>query len=200
MPEKDQEIKEIFREHQGLLRLSKAQKLGIPKHKIYKMRDSGVLIRENRGYYRLSNVKLDWNPDLFILQERIPKGILSLISALNIHRLTLQIPDRIYLTLLRGAKKPRIEFPPVDFVWQAEPAYSSGIIQKEVDGIDILVYDREKTIADCFKFRKKIGFYIAVEALKEYMKQPGVNLQKLQEYAQTNRVKKLITPYIEALI
>jgi predicted transcriptional regulator of viral defense system len=200
MAEKDSEIVRIFREHQGILRMSQALELGIPRHKLYQLRDAGMLVQEHRGFYRLEDMDLDWNQDYLFIQQRIPKGILSLTSALHVHQLTTQIPDHICLTLPRGTKKPAITYPLIEFVWQSEPAYSSGIEEKAADHFMIRVYNREKTITDCFKFRNKVGLNVAIEALKDYLNQPGVNLRSIQKYAEINRVKRIITPYIEALV
>jgi predicted transcriptional regulator of viral defense system len=131
---------------------------------------------------------------------RIPKAVICLISALYFYGLTTQIPHKVYIALPQAAEKPRLDFPPLDIVWLSGKSYNAGIIEQQVDSVPIKIYSREKTIADCFKFRTKIGIDVALEALKDYIKTPGREIDELLSYARIDRVEKLISRYLEALL
>ena len=192
--------KKIFAENKGILRASTAIELGVPKHVLYEMVETGELIREAPGIYRLNETRMPGNPGLVNLSLRVPWAVFCLISALYFHELTTQIPHSVYFALPRDVKKPKIHHPPIRVFHFSEKAYQAGIVEHELDGVKVRIYDREKTIADCFKFREKIGMDVALEALKDYLRQPRVNAPLLMKYARINRVEKIMRPYLEALL
>lgn len=191
--------KKVFTDHNGILRASAAIDLGVPKHVLYAMVKTGELVREAQGIYRLSESEPLGNPDLVNISLRVPKAVFCLISALYFHELTTQIPHEVYFALPRDVKTPKISYPPFRVFHFSEESYQAGIVEHELDGVKVSIYDREKTVADCFKFREKIGMDIALEALRDYLKQPRSNISALLEYAKINRVEKVIRPYMEAL-
>jgi len=161
---------------------------------------SGELVREAQGIYRLSESQPLGNPDLVQISLRVPRAVICLISALYFHELTTQIPHQVYFALPRDVKTPKIEYPPISVFHFSQEPYQAGIVEHEVDGVKVKIYDCEKTIADCFKFREKIGMDVTLEALKDYIKQPKMNVSLLLKYARVNRVEKIMRPYIEAMI
>ena len=191
---------EIFTAHKGILKTSQALALGIAPRTLYAMRDVGLIRQISRGVYQLAYQEPPGNPDLVSVALRIPKAVICLISALHFYGLTTQIPHKVYIALPQSAEKPRLEFPPLDIVWLSEKSYRAGITEQQVDDIPIKIYSREKTIADCFKFRNKIGIDIALEALRDYLKLPDRQLDQLLVYARIDRVESLISRYLEALI
>lgn len=194
------EARQIFREHKGLLRTAQAIDLGIPSATLYAMRDAGVIVQESRGLYRLDGVELTTHPDLVQVCQRVPKAVVCLISALDFHDLTTQIPHRIAIALPRGARKPKLDYPRVQVVHMAEPAYEAGIETHDADGFAIRVYSAEKTIADCIKFRRRLGTEIVQEALRLYLSRPSIHLDALLRFAQINRVEGLLRRYLDVLV
>jgi len=192
--------KKIFLENNGILRLLKAEKLGIPQHILYEMLNAKILIRESKGLYRLADMEPLSNPDLVQISLLVPKSIICLISALYFHDLTTQIPHQVYIALPRNTKTPKIEYPPLKVLHFSERTYFAGVEEHTIDGVKVRIYSKEKTITDCFKYRKKFGIEIAIEALKDYMRQPNPNLNNIMKYARINRVEKIIRPYIETLL
>jgi predicted transcriptional regulator of viral defense system len=190
----------IFTDNNGILKTSQAIALGIAPRTLYAMRDAGLIRRISRGLYQLADQEPFRNPDLVNVALRIPRAVVCLISALNVYGLTSHIPHKVYIALPQAAEKPRIDFPPLDIIWLSEKSYNAGIIAQQVDSVPINIYSREKTIADCFKFRKKIGIDTALEALKEYIKSPDRQVDQLLHYARINRVENLISRYLEALL
>lgn len=192
--------KKVFKEHSGILRAATAIELGVPKHVIYEMVKTGELVREAQGIYRLSESEPLGSPDLVQISLRVPRAVICLISALYFHEMTTQIPHQIYFALPRDVKTPKIQYPPISVFHFSEATYQTGIVEHKLDGVKIRIYDREKTVADCFKFRQKIGMDVALEALKDYIQRPKMNVSLLLKYARINRVEKIMRPYMEALI
>ncbi len=195
-----QKAKKIFRANHGILRTSQALDLGIDRETLYGMRDSGELIREGRGIYRLAEFPSLTYPDLVKVSLRVSEAIICLISALHYHGLTTQIPHKVYIALPKNSWRPKIKSLALEVVMLSQAAYAAGIEEHELDGVDVKIYSVEKTIADSFKFRNKIGKRIAIEALKDYLRQPGVRLDILLSHARTNRVENIMRPYLEALL
>jgi predicted transcriptional regulator of viral defense system len=192
--------KKIFADHNGILRASKAIELGVPKHVLYEMVKTGELVCEAQGIYRLSESDPLGNPDLVNLSLRVPRAVFCLISALYFHELTTQIPHSVYFALPRDVKTPKIQYPPIWVFHYSDASYKAGMAEYELDGVKVKIYDREKTVADCFKFRQKVGMDVALEAIKDYVSQPNPNVSLLLKYARVNRVEKIMRPYLEALL
>jgi len=180
-----------------MLRTSDAILLGIHPVTLYSFRDSGDIEQIGRGLYRLASAPLA-NPDWAAVGAQIPQAVICLVSAFFHHDLTTQIPHAVDIALPSHARVPKLENPPLRIFWFAEPAFSSGVELVRTDGIQIRVYSAEKTIADCFKYRNKIGLDVAVEALRAYkerMKRPDMKM--LLRYAEMNRVQRVIRPYLD---
>ncbi len=191
--------KGLIRPQTGMFRAGEAIKAGVHPRTLYEMRDKGVIERMGRGMYRLSAMPPLGNPDLATVAMKIPKGVICLISALAYHELTTEIPHEIYLALPRGMEPPRLDYPPLRVFWFGAAAFKEGIEQHDVDGIAVQVYNPEKTLADCFKYRNKIGLDVALEALKFYRRK-RFQVDELMRYARICRVEKVMRPYVEALL
>jgi predicted transcriptional regulator of viral defense system len=200
MRETFREAESVFRQHDGILLSGQAQELGIDPKTISEMYRAGLLDRLGRGLYRLSNLPPLSHPDLVQITMRIPTAVICLISALSFHNLTDQVPHRVYVALPQHIRRPRIKYPPLDAVWLSEEAYAAGIEQHNLDGVSVPIYGKAKTVADCFKFRNKIGKDVALSALKEYVLLPGFDVEELLEFAGINRVENIMRPYLEAVL
>ena len=193
-----EKAEKIFRGHNGIMRTSQAVKMGINQHTLIGMYEEGILVREARGLYRLADLPPLSNPDLVHVASRVPESVICLISALNFHNLTTQIPYRVYIALPQKTKAPKLDFPPLDLVYLSQKPYFAGIEEHFIDGVVVKIYNREKTVSDCFKFRNKIGKDVALEALKDYLRLPDRQINLLLEYARINRVENIMRPYLEA--
>lgn len=194
------DYKKIFKDHNHILRASKAIELGVPKHILYEMVKTSELVREGQGIYRLAESEPLGYPDLVQISLRVPRAVICLISALYFHELTTQIPHQIHFALPRDVKTPKIQRPPIRAFHFSEASYKAGVVDYELDGVNVKIYDREKTVADCFKFREKIGMDVALESIKDYLRQPKINVSLLMKYARVNSVEKVMRPYLEALL
>ena len=190
----------VFRKHGGILRTSKALQAGIHPSTLYAMRDDGTLEAVSRGVYRLADSEPLGNPDLVTVATRVRGGVICLISALAFHEITTQIPHEIHVALQRGAEIPRLDYPPMKLYWVSNKAYSAGVETHELDGVSVHIYSPEKTLADCFKFRNKIGLDTVVEAVRFYRERRNVNVDALMRYAAICRVEKVMRPYLEAIL
>jgi predicted transcriptional regulator of viral defense system len=191
---------EVFRRSGGLLKTAQAVRAGIHPGTLYAMRDSGVLEMVSRGVYRLADSPPLGNPDLVTVATRIPNGVVCLISALSFHELTTQIPHEVHVALPTGAEEPRVDFPPIRTYRFVGQSFSEGVEVHELDGVGVRVYCAEKTLADCFKFRNKIGLDIAVEALRFYGERRVLKADDLVRFASICRVRKVMQPYLEAIL
>ncbi|MCE9668839.1 hypothetical protein LY474_13525 [Myxococcus stipitatus] len=174
--------------------------LGLSRRALYGMRDEGVLEVLDRGLFRLSSLTPLTHPDLVVVARRVPRGVVSLVSALAFHSLTTQVPHAVEVALERGRPKPRIEHPPTHFVWFSGDSFHEGIETHVLDGQHVRVYGPEKTLADCFKYRNKLGPGIALEALKAWRARRRKHLPALLLHARQCRVERVMRPYLEALI
>ena len=192
--------KGLIQKNGGIIRTAEALKAGVHPRTLYALRDSGALERVSRGVYRLADQAPIFNPDLVTVALRIPRAVICLVSALHFHEITTQIPHKVSIALERGAETPRLDQPPLSVHRFSKEAFSSGIGQHEIDGVTVRIYSPEKTLADCFKFRNKIGMDIVLEALKLYRDRKRFRTDRLLEYARICRVDNVMKPYLEALL
>ncbi len=198
MPTSQQQARRRSAHRCGTLRTGEALAAGIHPRTLYEMRDSGELEQLARGVYRLAAMPPLSDPDLATVGKRIPQGVVCLISALAFHELTTQIPHVVHLAISRTARSPTLEFPPLQIYRFSGQAFHAGVEVHAIESVEVRIYSLEKTLADCFKYRNKIGLDIALEALRAYRDRRSANLQQVLEYARVCRVEKVIRPYLEA--
>ena len=191
----------LFTSHGGMLRTSNAIRLGVHPRTLYALRDSGEIEPVGRGLYRLSTSPPLTSPDLVPVAIRIPRAVVCLISALAHHGLTTQVPHAVDIALPSHAQIPKIDGIPLRVFWYSEPSFSAGISVTTIDGIPVRIYSPEKTVADCFKYRNKIGLDVAIEALRAWRgRKPKADFQSLSKFAQINRVQRVMRPYLEVIL
>jgi len=195
-----EKAEKIFRHHGGVMRMSEALKANIYRRMLYSMLEAGVIEKLSRGLYRLADLPPLGNPDLVSVSLKIPNGVICLISALAYHEITTQVPHEVYVALGRDTEAPRLGHPPVRIFRFSGQAFTHGIKTHKIDGVPVRIYSPEKTIADCFKYRNKIGLDTAIEALKLYRKKKHFKSEELTEFARVCRVEKVMRPYLEALL
>lgn len=198
MNESHKEATAIFRKNRGILRMSEAIQAGISRRTLYAMRDEGELETLSRGVYRLASLPGLEAPDLVAVAIRIPSGVICLTSALAYHELTTQIPHSIDVAIPQGMERPRVDYPPVSVYWFSGEALTSGIETHDIGGTPVRVYGPEKSIADAFKYRNKIGLDIALEALRNWRSKRASKIEHLLKYARICRVERVMRPYLVA--
>lgn len=148
--------------------------------------------------YRLASLEPLAHPDLVTVAKRVPRGVLCLVSALSFHELTTQVPHVIDVALERGKAKPRLDYPPTHFFWFSGPAFHEGIETHELDGVPVRIYDPEKTLVDCFRYRNQLGMDVVLEALRLWREHRRKKLDVLLKYARMRHVERSMRPYLEA--
>lgn len=197
---KGAEIKamDIFRKHKGPMRTTKAQEQGIHPRTIASLVKSKEITRLARGIYIASDIMIE-NQDLVITSLLVPKGVICLISALSFHNITTQIPHEIHVALPRPSKYPSVaDAPPCRFYSFSGECYYQGIEEHIISGVKVRIYNPEKTVVDCFKFRNKIGLDVSIEALRYCIERKKSTPRQILRYAGICRVEKVIMPYLEA--
>jgi predicted transcriptional regulator of viral defense system len=189
-----------FREHGGLLRMTEAIRAGIHRRTLYRMRDAGLLEPLSRGLYRLTDAPPLGNPDLVTVARKIPHAVICLVSALAYHDLTTQIPHAVYLAISRNSEPPRLDYPPLCVFRFAPRAFAVGIETHLIDSVPVRIYSPEKTLADCFKYRNKIGLDTTLEALWRYKERGRIDREALLAAAEACRVATVMRPYLEAML
>jgi predicted transcriptional regulator of viral defense system len=200
MNEKDEKIYKIFITHNGFARTKEILAAGIHRRDIKRMRSEGRIMRIKRGFYRLADIPLISNQGFIDLACAVPGGVICLLSSLSYYELTTFIPSIMSMAICRGSRKPKIEYPPVEFYYFSKKQFEAGIDEIKIEGYKINIYCPEKTICDCFRYRNKLGLDAAKEGLSEYLKRKNRNLEKLLKYAEICRVKPLLQTWLNAMI
>ena len=193
-------VRRLCREHGGILRTAQAVRAGIHPRTVYALRDTGFLERMERGLFRLAELPKVGQPDLVTVALKVPTGVVCLISALAFHELTTQIPREVSIALPRHREPPRLRFPPTRVYWFSASAMAAGVETHKLDDVPVRIFAAEKTIADCFKYRNKLGLDTAVEGLRLYRERNRLNTDALMRYAGIDRVQNVLRPYLEALL
>lgn len=186
------------RQH-GIVRPRDLEKVGIPREYLLRLQRQGKLHRTGRGMYTLPDAAITERHSYAEVAKQVPEGVLCLLSALVFHSLTTQNPASVWIALGRGARKPALTSPSLKVVRLSGPSLTAGIEQHRVEGVPVRVYSAAKTVADCFKFRNKIGLDVAMEALKDCVRQKKARVDEIYHYAKICRVSKVILPYMESL-
>jgi predicted transcriptional regulator of viral defense system len=183
----------------GVMRTRELTGQGIHRVHLQRLEQRGLIERAGRGLYRLAGTELNEHESFIEAAKLVPHGVLCLLSALNFHNLTTQAPFEVWMAIGRGAHRPRIESPPLRIHYFSGPALTEGIEEHQIEGVTVRVYNVAKTVADCFKFRNKIGLDVALEALRECRRERRATIDEIEHYAEICRVTRVMGPYLEAI-
>lgn len=183
----------------GVLRPRDVAASGVSRTQIQRLSDSGKLERVGRGLYVPAGTRITEHHTLVEAASRVPSGVVCLLSALSFHSLTTQSPHEVWLAIDVKARKPRADWPPMRIVRFSGVARTFGVESHAIEGVEVRITSRAKTVADCFKYRNKIGVDVAIEALRGYLGKRGRSMDELQRAAAVCRVGRVIRPYVEAL-
>ena len=172
---------------------------GIPRNYLTRLVERGQLQRLGRGIYAAETLPASEHISLLEVSRRVPKAVICLLSALKFHEIGTQVPHEVWIAIDVKAWAPKIDSPAVRIVRFSGNALHFGIQQKKISGLEIRVYSPAKTVADCFKFRNKIGMDVALEALRDCYRQKKASMDELWEAAKICRVANVMKPYLESL-
>ena len=184
---------------QGILRSKDLKESGIPRIVLARLSASGLLEKIGRGLYRVPGTATSEYESLSQVAARVPQAVFCLLTALQIHDLTTQLPREVWIAMPRGSHAPKVDYPPIRMIQFTGEAYSEGIEVIQRDQISLHVYSVAKTLADCFKHRNKIGLDVALEALKEARAQNKLIMDELWHHAKIARVTNIMRPYLESI-
>lgn len=189
----------FMREH-PVLRARDLKQLGVPRAVLARLVAANEIQRVARGLYTLSDADVSIGISLAQAQARVPRGVVCLLSALRFHELTTQNPFEVWMAIDRKARRPNVDYPPLRFVRFSAPALRQGIEVHNVDGVRVKITTPARTVADCFKYRNKIGVDVAIEALRDYRSQKAGTMDDLWQAAKLNRVARVMDPYLKAIL
>jgi len=182
-----------------LLRASDLDAIGAPRVVLTRLTAAGLLQRVARGLYRLPDAQVSEFESMVTIATKAPQAVFCLLTALQFHELTTQLPRQVWIAMPRGSHPPRLDYPPVKMVQFTGDAYSAGIEEVERDGIKLRVYNVAKTVADCFKHRNKVGLDVALEALKDARSRNRASVDDIWRFAKVCRVANVMRPYLESI-
>ncbi len=183
----------------GVLRPRDLARHGIPRTYLQRLVRRGEIERVGRGLYMLPGADVTEHHSLVEACKRVPRGVVCLLSALRFHGLTTQNPWEVWLAVGRSAWRPRGETVALRVVHLSPSTFDAGVEEHRIEGVPVRVYSAAKTVADCFKFRNKVGLDVALEALRDYRRQYRAGMDELWRFAKICRVTTVLRPYLEAL-
>ena len=186
---------------QGILKASDLGAHGINRKILTRLVGKGRLERVGRGLYRIAGAEYETPYHQYAeVQRRFPKSVICLISALSFHEITTQIPYELWLAIGKKARRPKLEHMTIRIVRFADQALEEGVQEYAIEGVPVRMTNPARTVADCFKYRNKIGLDVALEALKEGLKERRFTMDELWRYTKLCRVSNVIRPYIESVV
>ncbi len=193
-------IKAIFFDNKGYVATRELTALGINRFYISELRKNEIIEQVKTGFYKWRDYDFDYAYELVEVFGIIPSGVLCLKSALAYHGLTTYNPWQYEVAIERSCKVNLPSYPPIKIVFFTKSLYELGSVEVDIAGHKVKVYDLEKTICDCIRYRNKIGIEMVKEGLREYLKRSDRNLEKLMLYAGKCKVQKLVKEYLEVLV
>ncbi len=193
-----QKIVQYIGQH-GIVRPRDIEAIGLPREYLVRLHRQGKLKRPGRGIYTLPDANVTEHHSYAEVAKRVPEAVICLLSSLTFHEITTQSPASVWIALGKGARTPALTSPSLRIVRLSGQSLTEGIEKHQVEGVPVRVYSAAKTVADCFKFRNKIGLDVAIEALKDSLRQKKTNINEIYRYAKVCRVSNVIRPYMETL-
>lgn len=184
----------------GVIRPKDLDQYGIPRKYLHILYRKGLLDRIGRGLYVSPESEPTENRSLAEVSKRIPHAVVCLISALQFHDLTTQLPSKVWIAIDRKARLPNEDAIPMRVYRFSGKALAEGIEEHKIEGVTVKVYNPAKTVADCFKYRNKIGIDVAVEALKDCLHRRKCKPADIEYYARICKISSVIRPYMKAIV
>lgn len=189
----------IVRER-GVLRARDLKPLGIARTHLARLVERGLIERAGWGLYVAPSAQATEHHSLVEAATLVPKGVVCLLSALQFHGLTTQAPYEVWLAIERAAWRPRSDYPRLRLFHFSRAAFSAGIETHMIEGVSVRIYSPAKTVADCFRHRNQVGLDVAIEAIRDSLRQRKCTIDEIWRYATLRRVAGVMKPYLEAMI
>ena len=186
-------------ERMGIARPKDLEARGVSRVMLARLVEEGTVLRQARGIYVAARHSVSESHTLAQVAKRVPEAIFCLFTALRFHELTTQSPAEVWIALPEKARRPRLDYPRLRVARFSGPALTSGVEEHRVEGVVIRVYSAAKTVADCFKYRNKVGIDVAVEALRDFNRRHRGGASKLAGFARVCRVSRVMQPYLDSM-
>lgn len=183
----------------GVVRPTDFEAHGIPRARLYGLVAKGLLERRARGVYVASDHPYTAEHALAQVAKRIPNGVVCLLTALRFHELTTQLPPEVWIALPEKARRPKLDYPRLRVTRFSGASLTEGVETHTIEGVEVRIYSAAKTVADCFKYRNKVGIDVAVEALKDFSRRHRGRAGDLVRFARICRVARVMQPYLDAI-
>jgi predicted transcriptional regulator of viral defense system len=183
----------------GVLRPRDLDAYRIPRQYLRLASEQGLVQRIGRGLYIAPNSRTTIHHSLAEAAKRVPHGVICLLSALRFHDLTTQAPHEVWIAISEKARRPSVEQPPLRVVRFSRPSLEYDVLARKVEGVPVRVFGVAKTVADCFKYRNKIGLDVAIEALRDCVRKRKATMDELWQAAKVCRVTRVMQPYLESI-
>ena len=183
-----------------ILRAKDFYAAGVPHTYLRRLQDEGVILRIGRGIYQYTEAEITASHSLAMVSKAIPHAVISLLSALQFHVLTTQLPHQVWVSIEHGRWTPLNSPVSLRVIRSSSEALSVGVERHRIEGVSVPITIPAKTVADCFKHRNKVGTDVAIEALKECLSRKKAAVDEIWRFAETNRVARVMRPYFEAII
>lgn len=185
---------------QGIVRPRDLEKIGIPREYLLRLMRQGVIERTGRGIYELADASPTEHHSLAAVAKEATNSVICLLSALRFHEITTQHPSEVWVGIHIRARSPKISTVSFRAIRYSDKTFKSGVGVHSIEGIAVKIFNPAKTVADCFKYRSKVGLDVAIEALRDTLREKKATVAEITRYAELNRVFRIMRPYIEALI
>ncbi len=185
---------------QGLLRVCDLTSRGLHPEYLRRLYQKGLVRREGRGLYIAADAEISMHYGLAQVAKRVSHGVICLLSALSFHEIGTQLPHQVWMAIDRRAAKPKMQLPPLRVMRFSGAALTEGIETYQIEGVPVQIFNLAKTVADCFKYRNKIGLDVALEALKECIRDRRTTMDDLWHFAKVCRMTNVMRPYMEAIV
>jgi predicted transcriptional regulator of viral defense system len=200
MNEIEEKVYKVFKANSGYARTRDITNAGIYNIYLNRFLEDGRIERIKRGLYRWVGMNETNYQGIIDVSKAIPGGVICLLSALSFYNLTTAKPMEVSIAVNRKRKVVKPDYPPTKIYYFADSIFKAGIEEQRIGNISVLMYDREKSICDCIKYRNQLGMDITKEALYEYLKNTNRNLELLMKYAEICRIKPVLKNYLEVLL
>ena len=184
----------------GIIRPRDVEQVGISREYLRRLFLTGKLVRIGRGLYALPDTLTSEYFTLAEVAKHSPNAVICLLTALQFHNLTTQVPHQVWIAIENKQRKPKFDYPPIEVVRFSGLAFKFGVKIHTVNSVEVKVYNPAKTVADCFKFRNKIGLDVAIEALRETWRSKKATMDELWEVSKVCRVSNVMRPYLESIV
>ena len=180
-------------------RMRDLESFGLSRPRVRSLVDQGILEKASRGLYVLRSADVSENRTLAEVGKKVPHGVICLLSALRFHDLTTQSPHQVWVALERSAWTPKVDHISLKIVRYSGEAFEEGHQEHLIEGVPVRITSPAKTVADCFKYRNKIGLDVALEALREVRRKRLCTMEELMHFARICRVANVMKPYLESM-